>query len=446
MHVPTEVSLVLNAEAFPILPGETGEWRDFVGELSGARHAEFVESHRRAGVHKRAFMASVSSSAQRLTKAAAIGVVVALAATLLAATVVAATPSTLYVSKAHSSDANPCSASMPCLTIGHAVSVAPAGATIDVAKGTYQEQVSITESLTLKGENAVIDATGQTGGIIPLLVGYGLLVVGPGASGSVVDGFTVEHAIGEGILVAGTSNVLIEHNTVKLNDAGFRTSATFECVGQPPIPGDCGEGLHFVSVTWSSILHNVVEDNVGGILITDEFGPSAHNVISYNIARNNAEDCGITLPSHNGNAVANPSLGGVYDNLVSHNVSEGNGGAGVGMFASSPGTASYDNRVIDNTLRDNGEAGVAIHAHAPGQNVSGNVISGNMISGNGIDPDALSGQPTGIALFSAVVPVTVTVSDNHIANEYWGIFRNGSLTISGLSTNHYAKSVTVPVN
>lgn len=45
------------------------------------------------------------------------------------------------------------------------------------------------------------------------------------------------------------------------------------------------------------------------------------------------------------------------------------------------------------------------------------------------------------------VPVSVIVSDNHIANEYWGIFRNpGSLTISGLSTNHYAKSVTVHVN
>jgi len=356
-----------------------------------------------------------------------------------------AASSRLYVSREHGSDANPCSASMPCRTIGHAVDVAPAGATIHVDKGTYGEQVSITKSLTLEGENAVIDATDQAGGIPPL-VGYGLLVSGSGASGSVVEGFTVEHAIGEGILVAGTSNVRIAHNTVKLNDAGFGTTDTFECKPQGNIPGDCGEGLHFVSVTWSSILHNVVENNVGGILITDEFGPSAHNVISYNIARNNREDCGITLPSHNGNAVLDPSLGGVYDNLVSNNVSEGNGGAGVGMFAPFPGTASYDNWVIDNTLRNNGEAGVGIHAHAPDQNVSGNVIRGNMISGNGIDPDSGSGHPTGIALFSAVVPVTVTVSDNHIANEYWGIFRSGSLTISGLSTNHYAKSVTVHAN
>jgi len=385
-----------------------------------------------------------------LARVGVIGALLALTATLVAAPVAAAAPSRLYVSKEHSSDANPCSASMPCRTIGHAVGVAPAGAAIYVDEGRYAEQVSITKRLTLKGEHAVIDATGQKGGIPQLasmdVVGYGLVVFGPDASGSVVEGFTVKHAIGEGILVAGTSKVRIEDNTVRLNDQGFNTSQTLECTPQGNVPGDCGEGLHFASVTWSSIIDNVVENNVGGILITDEFGPSAHNVISHNIARNNKQDCGITLPSHNVLAMTDPTKGGVYDNLVFDNVSEGNGGAGVGMFAPFPGAASYDNWVIDNTLRNNGEAGVGIHAHAPGQNVSGNVIVDNTISGNGIDPDAGSGHPTGIALFSAVVPVTVTVAFNHIANEYWGIFRNGPLTISGLSTNHYAKSVTHHVN
>ena len=145
-------------------------------------------------------------------------------------------------------------------------------------------------------------------------------------------------------------------------------------------------------------------------------------------------------------ALTDPTKGGVYDNLVIDNVSEGNGGAGVGMFAPFPGTASYNNWVIGNELRNNGEAGVGIHAHAPGQNVSGNVIVDNRISGNGIDPDSGSGHPTGIALFSAVVPVTVVVADNHISNEYWGIFRAGPLTIHGLSSNHYSSSVTTHIN
>jgi nitrous oxidase accessory protein NosD len=389
-------------------------------------------------------------SSHRLAQTALIGLVAAMAAALLVSPVAAASPPGLYVAKNHSSDANPCSTSQPCLTIGHAVSVAAAGATIHVGNGTYAEQVSITQKLTLIGDDAIIDATGQNGGIQPLagmgVVGYGLLIFGPGASGSVVKGFTVEHALGEGILVAGTSKVLIQDNIVRLNDAGFNTTMTFECRAQGNIPGDCGEGLHLVSSSWSRLVDNVVENNVGGILITDEFGPSAHNVISGNVSKNNLQDCGITLPSHNVLAMTDATKGGVYDNLVINNVSEGNGGAGVGMFAPVTGTASYNNRVIHNTLRNNGQAGVAIHAHASGQNVSGNAIVDNWISGNGVDPDSGSGHPTGIALFSAAVPVTVAVTDNHISNEYWGIFRAGPLTIHGLSSNHYASSVTAHVN
>jgi len=392
----------------------------------------------------------VRVSPHRVAKSALIGLVAAMAAVLLAAPVAAASPPGLYVAKNHSSDANPCSTSQPCLTIGHAVSVAAAGATIHVGNGTYAEQVSITQQLTLIGDHTIIDATGQNGGIQPLagmgVVGYGLLIFGPGASGSVVKGFTVEHAIGEGILVAGTSKVLIQDNIVRLNDAGFNTTMTLECQAQGNVPGDCGEGLHLVSSTWSRLVGNLVENNIGGILITDEFGPSAHNVISGNVSKNNLQDCGITLPSHNALAMTDPTKGGVYDNLVINNVSEGNGGAGVGMFAPFPGTASYNNRIIHNTLRNNGEAGVGIHAHAPGQNVSGNVIMNNWISGNGIDPDSGSGHPTGIALFSAAVPVTVAVTDNHISNEYWGIFMAGPLTIHGLPSNHYASSVTKHIN
>jgi hypothetical protein len=389
-------------------------------------------------------------SRRRFVRAAAIGLASTMALAMFAGTASAAMPSNLYVSKHHASDANPCSASMPCLTIGHAISMAGAGATIHVDEGTYAEQVSVTKKLTLVGDHSVIDATGQKGGIQPLagmgVVGYGLLVFGPGASGSVVKGFTVQNAIGEGILVAGTSKILIEHNVIRHDDAGFNTTLTLECQAQGNIPGDCGEGLHLLSVTWSHVLSNVVENNVGGILVTDEVGPSAHNTIGWNLSKNNLLDCGITLPSHNALAMSDPTKGGVYNNLVTHNVSVGNGGAGVGMFAPFPGTASYNNRVSFNILRNNGEAGIAIHAHAPGQNVSGNSIVYNTVSGNGVDPDSGSGHPTGIAIFSAVVPTTVVVAHNSVAREFWGVFMAGPVTLTGLSTNHYTGTVTNGTN
>jgi nitrous oxidase accessory protein NosD len=386
---------------------------------------------------------------ERHDRAALLGLVVAIAAALSVAPVAAASPPGLYVSQTHGSDTNPCSSSRPCLTIGHAVSVAAPGTTIHVDLGTYHEQVSVTKRLTLVGNHAVVDATGLAGGIQPLagmgIVGYGILVDGPAAGGSTVKGFTIEHATGEGILVAQTSKIRIEGNTVMFNDAGFNSTLTRECQAQGGVPGDCGEGIHLVSVTWSHVTNNRLEDNIGGILVTDEVGPSAHNVISGNTSMIGILHGGITLESRNSVALTDATMGGVYDNLVINNFSAGNE-FGVGIFALVPGAASYNNRVIHNELAVNVEAGVEVHAIGPSQSVSGNAIVNNTIFGNGIDPVSGSSQPTGIALFSAGAPVSVAVTDNHISGEFWGIFRAGPITIRGLSSNHYSSSVTHRTN
>ena len=44
------------------------------------------------------------------------------------------------------------------------------------------------------------------------------------------------------------------------------------CINQPD---DCGEALHLQTVTGSTVSGNLVQDNVGGILLTDEDGPTA---------------------------------------------------------------------------------------------------------------------------------------------------------------------------
>ena len=386
---------------------------------------------------------------QRLARAGILGLLVASAAAFSVSPVAAASPAGLYVAQTHGSDANPCSSSQPCLSIGRAVSLAAPGATIHVDQGTYHEQVFVTKRLILVGNHAAIDATGLTGGIQPLAasgnVGYGILVYGPGASGSTIKGFTVEHAIGEGILVAATSKIRIEGNTVSFNDAGFNTARTSECRAQGIVPGDCGQAVHLMGVTLSRVTNNRVESNIGSILVTDEVGPSAYNVISGNTSSTGILHGGITLESRNSVALTDASRGGVYDNLVINNFSAGNE-FGVGIFALVPGAASYNNRVIHNELAVNVEAGVEIHAPSESQNVSGNAIVNNTIFANGIDPISGSTQPTGIALFSAGVPVSVAVTDNHISGEFWGIFTAGPITIHGLSSNHYAATVTNRTN
>lgn len=331
-------------------------------------------------------------------------------------------------------DSNPCTAKAPCATISHAVSIAPPRSRITVLSGSYSEMVTVTSSVALIGHDATIDATGLDNGI---------LVEGAGASGTHVQGFTVENAKYEGILVSNSSDISIDQNTITDNDQGASASElTGECKPQNQVPGDCGEGLHLQAVTDSQVMDNNVSDNVGGILVSDDTGPSHNNVISQNVIKNNAEDCGITMPSHNPQAMTDPSKGGVYHNTVVGNDSEDNGGAGIGMFASAPGTASYDNRVAYNTVKGNGEGGINIHSHAPNQNVSGNVIVNNTIAGNGTDPDSASNGPNGISLLSAVDPQSDTIAGNWFSNETYGIWRNGPFKLRGLHGNHFDSSVT----
>jgi len=355
---------------------------------------------------------------------------------LVAASIAAADPAAgVFQVSPGGSDSASCTAAAPCKTIGHAVDVAGSGSVIDVQPGTYAEQVSVTKQLLLNGHGATIDASGMINGIV---------VSGAAAAGSIVQGFTVENAIGEGILAVSTANLAILNNTLVGNDTGVNTTVTPECAPAGNVPGDCGEALHLMGVASSRVTGNDVHDNVGGILLTDETGPTHGNLVARNNIHDNAEDCGITLPSHNPLATTDPSKAGVYDNVILGNVSERNGGAGVGMFAPAPGMAAYDNHVIGNTLRDNGEAGIAIHAHAPGQNVSGNVIVGNTISGNGIDPDADSGAPVGIAILT-VDQSRGTIAANTIDNEHFGIFVNGPFTADGIVSNRFGPDVEVPV-
>jgi nitrous oxidase accessory protein NosD len=381
-------------------------------------------------------MPRITAQASRHIVRGGIAAVVVALSLVAARTAVAADPAAgAFQVSPTGSDSAACTVAAPCKTIGHAVDMAGAGSIIDVAAGTYPEQVTITRDLFLRGHGATIDASGNINGIV---------VSGASASGSIVEGFTVENAIGEGILAMSTANLSIVNNTVVGNDKGLNTTVTPECAPSGNIPGDCGEALHLMGVASSNVTGNDVHDNVGGILLTDETGPTHGNFVSGNTIHDNAEDCGITLPSHNPLATTDPSKAGVYDNVVLGNDSERNGGAGVGMFAPAPGMASYDNQVIGNTLRDNGEAGVAIHGHAPGQKMSGNVIVGNTISGNGVDPDADSGGPVGIAILT-IDPTSGTIASNRIDNEQFGIFVNGPFTADGIESNIFGADVQTPI-
>ena len=73
----------------------------------------------------------------------------------------------------------------------------------------------------------------------------------------------------------------IADNMLVDNDKGFETEYG-QCFSTPEAPGDCGETIHLVAVTDSTVEGNYVVHNAGGILLTDEFGPTSDNVIRFN--------------------------------------------------------------------------------------------------------------------------------------------------------------------
>jgi Right handed beta helix region len=379
-----------------------------------------------------------------------------------------------YVSKqARWSNADRSCRSAAFKTIQSAINTAPTWGTVVVCGGVYHEQVVVAKPLSLQGRHATIDESRVTPtlvvsppGIGPLTIFAGVVIL---SSHVDISGFKVRNADGEGILAAGVAGTIhdisIARNAVVHNDLGGGVppvSPYFECAAQGQVPGDCGEGIHLLAVAQSTVRANFVSGNSGGVLLTDETGPTDHNVVEANLITNNATDCGITLPGHNPNALSisgqrQPSVAGVYDNVIRNNKVTDNGlkgeGAGVLFANAGPGTASYNNLVEGNYIAGNELAGVTLHAHTlgPGQfeDLSGNTVVRNVIGENNIGGDPLDApaspedlQTTGVLVFSGGTPVAITIAHNVIFDNEIGIWLSTPVTAKGLRTNSFSNVAT----
>ena len=255
---------------------------------------------------------------------------------------------------------------------------------IHVQAGTYRGGYVVAKKLHLIADGRVmVDASTSADGT-------GFHIVGPGGSGSVVQGFIVEKATYEGILV-GTSpgdanpkpapvdGVVLRDNWVLWNNAGRgRAGAKGECAGHPPVPADCGGGIHLVWASNSTVENNIVAYNADGILLTDEFGPTSHNTLRGNRVLNNLFECGIVLAGHSPKAVGPDGKptgrAGVFDNLIEKNLVRNNGvslsGAGVLVGGGAPGLCrlrQHDQRQHDRPQRALGRHRPPAHGRLPGR-------------------------------------------------------------------------------
>ena len=344
-------------------------------------------------------------------------------------------PVVLYVSPNGSNVTGNGSLANPYATIQYAVNVAPPHAIIIVEPGTYNEMVNITKTLTLESaslqpSNTIINALGQM---------YGIEIIGQGASGTVIEGFTVEHANNHGIFVQDSSHITIENNYVIYNGLNPTKSIAEN------------KGLQLSGTSYSTVVNNFVANNMadGGIGVSDEGminpggtspgipAPALGNVISGNVVTGNLGGCGIVVAAYDPGE-------GVISNVVSNNFVY-NGVAGIVVAADVPKTLAANNTVSYNIVLNNFIPGIIVHSNTPGDVVTGTYIIDNTVSGNG----GFGPQPTGIVVIGNINGVTVVndtvISGNILHNEYFGILALNATDTQAYSNNFFDSTVNVPI-
>ena len=309
---------------------------------------------------------------RRLHVLVSLSLVLAAVGVLGTATAGTAAEALLYVDRANPgcSDAGPGSAATPFCTIDRAASVAVAGQTVEVAAGTYAEEVIVDNSGTSTAPIVFRPAAGAT-----VTVGggrsHGFTIVG--RSYVQVRGFSVVDTTADGISVKSSQSITLADNEVTGSGA--------------PTSTDHAVGIYLESTSGSVLSGNRLHHNSDrGIYLN----LSNNNTISANVSYSNAreytrEASGMHIYRSNGNTImgnvtySNEDSGiNIYqtssNNLIVNNLTYNNGDHGIDVSQSTTG-----NRLIGNTVYKNVTAGLNAEGGA-----TGTVFENNVAVDNGI--------------------------------------------------------------
>lgn len=236
--------------------------------------------------------------------------------------------------------------------------------------------------------------------------------VGPGVYNVVISGANISGAKYHGIYAQDTFNVTIENNVVSNNEPNG--GAFLET-----------KAIQLTGTSNSVVEYNTVDNNGGGgIAVTDDGNfdavspggpvaglpnPGNNNKIIGNDVENNTSDCGIVVSSYIPGE-------GVSGNVVSGNTVINNS-AGIVIAADAPNTMANNNSVTNNVSNGNEFAGIVVHSNEPGDVVNGTLVESNTVDGN---PIPGIGIIVGAEAPGATLSGTVVIA-NQISNEHIGI-------------------------
>jgi hypothetical protein len=287
------------------------------------------------------------------------------------------------------SDSNSCTAPGPataCMTITGAMGKAAAGDTVHVAIGLYNEQVTITKTLTLLGAQAGVDARTRSGSESTIDNACGPVQIE--ADNVVLDGFTISGSTSSdpcflsGIWMNPGSNApdkggaQILNNIVQNNISGIELDSM------------CSAGPTLVQ-------HNLIQNN-------NNPGPGSGNGIQVNFGLCNATIDGNKFSGHTNSSVLVPGVpssgltvsnnelvGGTSERIVFGNVTNGaiSGNTSIGSTATNGPVRLFggnSNIAINSNVLKNGIRGIKVdNLFAPNSGVTAhnNCLVGNSVAG-----------------------------------------------------------------
>ena len=297
-------------------------------------------SHRETGLSR--------GPAGRWRRATALPAVMAMIGLALPTGVAAAAETLLYVDGTSSScsDTGLGTAAAPFCTIDRAASVAVAGQTVQVASGTYREEVYVDNSGTSTSPIVFRPAPGA----VVTVIGDGHAFKVENRSFVEIRGFRVVDSVGDAIDLEDSTQITVTDNEVTGSGA--------------PSSADKAVGIILDGTTNSLVSGNRVHHNTDrGIYLTGSSG----NTIAGNEVYGNARQY---VREASGIHVYRSSSNTVVGNVLHHNED-----SGINIY-----TSSLNNLVVNNVSYDNGDHGVDVYS-STGNRVVGNSVYRNATAG-----------------------------------------------------------------
>jgi hypothetical protein len=307
------------------------------------------------------------------------------------------------------------------------------GHTIQVAAGTYNENVTVSKSLILKGANYNVSCTGGRGAesIITGTAGSGTTALSINVDGVTINGFKITNPLGSfGIQAKGRNNTDIQYNII--TDIGNNTTGSAPTYGvYIPMSGSANTAN-------VNIAHNCVSDIRGGEN-TSLTGAAAK--------ANNGSAVGIGA----GDSQAQFDISGLtinsntVDDITTCISTFANGGKGaygviinVGASGSAIGKA-VSPMVTNNSITNTDglwSHGVGLEGETPGAMVLNNYMN-NLI-------DHSLGDAIGVKVEDNAGAATVQVHENSFTNINFGV-ANAMAPIVDATCNWYGSTISATV-